>query len=94
MIRAMTNREKVEALRMFASIHFHAHQMEASGLVDFLQQLWEIADVLDNCFLKDLHTASDCYDYMSNTMRGQFQKEWSHYEPETRQESKRKRSRS
>ena len=90
----MTNREKVEALRMFAGIHFQAHQMVATGLVDYLQQLWDIAEVLDGCFLKDLHTASDCADYMENTMRGQFQKEWSHYEPETKQERKSKRVRS
>ena len=90
----MTNKDKVEALRVFAGIHFHAHQMAASGLICYLHQLWERAEVLDGCFLKDLHNASDCADYMADTMRHQFQKEHEHYEPETRQESKRKRSRS
>ena len=70
----MTNRDKVEALRVFAGIHFHAHQMVASGLIDYLHQLWERAETLDGCFLKDLHTASDCADYMESTMRASISK--------------------
>ena len=71
----MTNRDKVEALRMFAGIHFHPHQLASTGLVKYLHQLWERAEVLDGCFLKDLHSASDCADYMESTMRHQFQKD-------------------
>ena len=77
-----------------AEVHFHAHQQEATGIREYLTQLHERADILDGCFLKDLITVSDCFDYMEQTMRHQFQKEWDHYEPETKQESKRKRSRS
>ena len=77
-----------------AEVHFHAHQQEATGIREYLTQLHERADVLDGCFLKDLITVSDCFDYMESTMRHQFQKEWDHYEPEEKQKSKRKRSRS
>ena len=89
----MTNKEKVEALMVFAGKHFHMHQQVATGIREYLTQLHERADILDGCFLKDLHTVSDCSDYMEDTMRGQFQKEWSHYEPEEKQKRQIKRDR-
>ena len=90
----ISNTEKVEALMVFAGRHFHMHQQVATGIREYLTQLHGIADVITGCFLKDLHTVSDCADYMESTMRHQFQKEHEHYEPETKQERKRKRSRS
>ena len=47
-----------------AGVHFHNHQQESTGIREYLTQLHERADILDGCFLKDLITVSDCFDYM------------------------------